>query len=168
MSEPTLVTQDPNEVITPPTPGRRRAARVAIVASIALTAAALTTVFYRSFAVIEPTSAVIVIADPSFDGAEIVVRPDVLSPSYPESRAILSADNNYQTPVLLRPGDYLITITLDGNVILKDKFPVQAFKGRQYLLGKAADQKNPPPKTRPAPPSTARRNADSSRSSAQE
>lgn len=135
---PVLMTHDPNEDFTPPTAGRLAAARVVISASIILTVAALATVFYRSFAVIEPTSAVVVVGDPSLDGAEISVTPDAFSSDYPESFATLSPDNNYQTPILLRPGTYWITITHKEHLILRDKFPVEAYKGQQYLLGEPA------------------------------
>jgi hypothetical protein len=155
--EPELVTQDPNEDLTPPSPARLNAARLAIIASIALTLCALTLVFYRSYAVVEPTSAVIIYGDPTLDGAEIFVRPDVLSPDFPAARATLSADNNYQTPILLRPGNYWITITHKGQVrpLLQTRFTVLAYSGQQYFLGQAAINAmglkgKPAPATRPA------------------
>jgi hypothetical protein len=151
-SEPELVTQDPNEVILPPSPARLSAARIAIAGSILLALAALTLIFYRSFAVVEPTSAVIVIGDPDFDGAEVVVEPAAFSPEIPAARATLSAENNYQTPVLLRPGVYRITITSGDRELLRQRFRVEAYKGQEYLLGKAAERKlaTTRPKTSPA------------------
>jgi hypothetical protein len=148
----TMVTQDPNESFVPPTPGRRNAARAVILLSILVTLVALATIFYRSFAVIEPTSAVIVIGDPSLDGAEIVVRASDFSSGSLESTATLSADNNFQTPVLLRPGVYLITITYQDRVLLKEQFSVEPYRARQYFLGLAAQnaQSVPRAKTRPA------------------
>jgi hypothetical protein len=110
-------------------PARGSFVRVMTAVIIALVLAAMTTIFWRSFILHEPSSAVIVVGDQTLDGAEIVVHGGTH-----DLIASLDADNGFSTPILLDPGRYSMEVTLGNHVIMKTDFTVDRLRGMQYTL----------------------------------
>ena len=121
------------------TPQRLLFARAVIILSAAITLAAFATIFYRSVTISEPTSAIVVEGDASFDGTLIFVT----STEYPSARAKLSVENNYKTPVLLHPGIYSVLITHGDRTLIRQSFRIEAHRGVGIDLLKAAAETQP-------------------------
>jgi hypothetical protein len=89
------------------------------------------------FKVPEPTTAIIVEGDASFDGTVLFVSGSNLKTPI-ETR--LHASNNYITPILLEPGEYTITANHAGRDLLRTRVIVRRFLGLRFDLTEYADR----------------------------
>jgi hypothetical protein len=145
-AQPTLASRD--EELTPvPSPQRLLFARAVITLTAVVTLAAFATIIYRSVTVTEPTSAIVVEGDASFDGALILVT----STEYPAARATLTVENNYRTPVLLYPGIYTVLVMHRDRALFRDTFRIDAQRAVGIDLLKLAAQTRPSTSAPPPP-----------------
>jgi hypothetical protein len=108
----------------------RRGKLVGVILGAVVAAALLMAAFiwYRSHAVHEPTTAVIVEGNAALDGTVITVTG---------ARTIttrLTAGNNYAAPVLLEPGRYWVRATHGGRKLLDHEVEVKRFLGVRIKL----------------------------------
>ena len=89
-------------------------------------------IYWRDLTIREPSSAVIILADQTLDGAKIEVWGE-------NGRwdAVVSQETGYQTPVLLEPGQYTVRVTHKNHIILQSPFTVERFRAMQYVLRSA-------------------------------
>jgi hypothetical protein len=155
---------------TPVAPGETRT-RAFLVGAILMcvvvsTVAMVAFIWSGWFKVPEPTTAIIVEGDASFDGTVLFVSGSNLKTPI-ETR--LHASNNYITPILLEPGEYKFTATHNGRDLLRTRVIVRRFLGLRFNLsdyvaqpltdaaidaGSAAPGSSPPPPPTPPGPST--------------
>ncbi|HXE54400.1 MAG TPA: hypothetical protein VN541_15365 [Tepidisphaeraceae bacterium] len=90
-------------------------ARVAVVACVLLMLALITVMWRQWTRVQEPTTAIVVNADPSLEGTKIVVTPlENESPAKPVE-VTLSRENGYRTAIYRYAGRYHVMITVPGS-----------------------------------------------------
>lgn len=103
--------------------------RVMTIFIVALVMAMLATIYWRDLETPEPSCAVVLYGDQTLADAKVKV---VGSGSHWETT--LSADNNYQSPVLLEPGQYSVEVTHAGQVILNHRFVLDRFRIVGFIL----------------------------------
>lgn len=112
-----------------PAPPRRAALVGVILGGVVASALVMATfIWYRSHAVDEPTTAVIIEGNPALDGALITVTG---------SRVVttrLSASRNYVATVLLEPGHYRVSAEHRGRLLLRHEVEVKRFLGVRIKL----------------------------------
>ena len=96
-----------------------------------LVLAMMSMIYWRDLTIREPSSAVILLADQTLDGAKI----DVWGESG-RWEAVISQDTSYQTPVLLEPGQYTVRVTHKNHVILQRPFTVERFRRCNTCCGR--------------------------------
>ena len=110
--------------------GANRAPLVAaiLVLLVTSTVVMVSFIWYRWSGVREPTTAVILRGDASLDGAEITVSGERTV------RATLSEENKYYVPILLDPGEYVVTVELRGTTLIRRPVQVKRFLGVEFDL----------------------------------
>ena len=114
----------------PHSPGRRRFVIASITVAVALTATAVSLIYWRWLHTSEPTSAIYVEGDESWAGARVIVN----TPTGSEWTEELTAENQYKTHILLNPGSYTLTIMLDDRVVRRQNFDVKRLQGWRFDL----------------------------------
>ncbi|HET6251363.1 MAG TPA: hypothetical protein VFE47_27005 [Tepidisphaeraceae bacterium] len=99
-------------------PSRALAARVITGALAVFVPAMVAIIGYRSIMIHGPSTAVVIDGDPTLDGAKI----EVVSSLEPHRRlnSTLNASNDWESPILLDPGLYHVTVTHLGKTILDE------------------------------------------------
>ena len=133
----------------PPAQQRGRLVGVIIGGLVATTFVMVAFIWYRWYPVREPTTAVIVAGDATYDGTVVTVTG---TPTPITTR--LDPGNNYVAPVLLEPGIYWVTAERNGQVVLRQRVEVKRFLGVRFTLN---DPSRPTPtgagpSTRPTTP----------------
>ena len=110
-ASPASDTASPAMPSRPPT-GRRWPARIAVFGTILLVAAMLAFLCVRWYRVKEPTSVILVVGDPSLEGAQVLVTPGEENEmrGKPVSAALTAAEQ-FRAPVFCLPGRYQVTVT---------------------------------------------------------
>jgi hypothetical protein len=110
--------------------GGNRAPLVAAILVLLVTATVTMVgfIWYRWSGVREPTTAVIMHGDASLAGTEITVSGERMV------TATLAASNNYHVPILVEPGEYLVTAQLRGQPIVRATVQVKRFIGIEFDL----------------------------------
>jgi hypothetical protein len=125
-----------------PQRGEPRSRRESFWVGAFITATALVVVLilamicWRWLKVVEPTAMIVLIGAPVHDGTTVDVV-DLNGASQLKEPVVLDAKNDYQTPVMLVPGRYVVTATQkDGRTLLKQEFTLLAYRGLQFELPK--------------------------------
>jgi hypothetical protein len=110
-----------------PTPGeatpRRALVLLMIMATAGLFVGLFAVLYFRWSGAQEPSSALVVVTTPAFDGAEIVVDGIALPKPY---RVRLGARTGKSVPFYLDRGSYTLRITYDGRDIYTSDFIIEA------------------------------------------
>jgi hypothetical protein len=93
-------------------------------------------IYYRWVTITDPTTAVIVIGDESHDGAVVKVSGNGIR----TVTATLNAANQYETPILVVPGTYTVTVEQDGKVLGRWEPIVERYRGSVLYLSQRARQ----------------------------
>jgi hypothetical protein len=99
-----------------------------LVLLVAATVTMVGFIWYRWSGVREPTTAVIMHGDASLAGTEITVAGERTV------TATLDASNNYHVPILLEPGEYVVTAQFRGTPIVRATVQVKRFLGVEFNL----------------------------------
>jgi hypothetical protein len=110
--------------------GGNRGPLVAAILVLLVSATVVMVAFtwYRWSGVREPTTAVIMHGDASLSGTEITVAGERIV------KATLDASNNYHVPILVDPGEYLVTAQFRGKPIVRTTVEVKRFIGVEFNL----------------------------------
>lgn len=103
--------------------------RVMTVFIVALVMAMLATIYWRDLKTPEPSCAVVLYGDQTLADAKVKV-----SGSSGHWETTMSAENNYQSSVLLEPGQYSVEVTHKGQVILNHRFVLDRFRIVSFVL----------------------------------
>jgi hypothetical protein len=76
----------------------------------------------------EPTTAIIVAGDASLVGTEITVSGGRTI------TATIDSGNNYRVPILVDPGEYVVSASLHGQTLFRTTVQVQRFLGVEFDL----------------------------------
>lgn len=126
-----------------PPPRSGRFVGVIVGAVVACAVVMVGFIWYRWQAVREPTTAVIVAGDATFDGTVVTVAgPRTITTE-------LSAANDFVAPVLLEPGWHRVTVRHRDRVLIDQDVEVKRFLGVRFRLADLARPATTPP-TRPA------------------
>jgi hypothetical protein len=110
--------------------GRNRGPLVAAILALLIVATVVmvASIWYRWSGVREPTTAVIMHGDASLDGTQITVSGERTV------TATLDASNDYHVPILVDPGEYVVTAELRGQPIIRTTVEVKRFIGVEFNL----------------------------------
>ena len=103
--------------------------RVMTVFIVALVMAMLAIIYWRDLKTPEPSCAVVLYGDQTLADAKVKV-----SGSSGHWETTLSAENNYQSSVLLEPGQYSVEVIHKGQVILNHRFVLDRFRVVSFVL----------------------------------
>jgi len=103
--------------------------RVMTIFIVALVMAMLATIYWRDLKTPEPSCAVVFYGDQTLADAKVKVAG-----ANGRWETTLSADNSYQSPVLLEPGQYSVEVTHGGQVILNHRFVLDRFRIVSFIL----------------------------------
>jgi hypothetical protein len=132
----------PPHTLEPPPTGRRgRLVGLIVGGLVASTVLMVAFIWYRWYPVQEPTTAVIVAGDATYDGAVVTV----VGTSTISTR--LNPANNYVASILLKPGRYVVTVKHRDQVLIRQDVEIKRFLGVRFRLKELA-----PPSTGPATP----------------
>ena len=123
-------------------PRHARLVGLILGAVVACTLVMVGFIWYRWQGVNEPTTAVIVEGDATFDGTVVTVTG---------ARTItteLTSSNDYIAPVLLEPGWYRVTAEHRGRVLVRQEVEVKRFLGVRFRLSELSGS-TPGPSTPP-------------------
>ena len=140
---PTATPPSPVEHVDANHPPRHaRIVGLILGAVVACTLVMVGFIWYRWQGVNEPTTAVIVEGDATFDGTVVTVTG---------ARTItteLTPSNDYIAPVLLEPGWYRVTAEHGGRVLVRQEVEVKRFLGVRFKLSELSGP-SPDSSTRP-------------------
>jgi hypothetical protein len=85
-------------------------------------------IWYRWNGVREPTTAIIVAGDASLVGTEITVSGGRTI------TATIDSGNNYRVPILVDPGEYVVSAMLHGQTLFRTTVEVKRFLGVEFDL----------------------------------
>jgi hypothetical protein len=91
-------------------------------------------IYYRWVTITDPTTAIIVRGDDSYDGAVVKVTGNGAR----TVTATLDAANQYETPILVVPGTYTVTVEMGGRVLGKWEPIVERYRGSVLYLSERA------------------------------
>jgi hypothetical protein len=103
--------------------------RVMTIFIVALVMAMLATIYWRDLKTPEPSCAVVLYGDQTLADAKVKIAG-----ASGHWETTLSADNNYQSPVLLEPGQYSVEVTHAGHIILNHRFVLDRFRIVGFVL----------------------------------
>lgn len=95
---------------------------------VAATVTMVSFIWYRWSGVREPTTAIIMHGDASLAGTEITVSGERTV------TATLDASNKFHVPILVDPGEYVVTAEFHGTPIVRTKVEVKRFLGVEFNL----------------------------------
>ena len=125
-----MATLSPSIGSGPAEPETRSRATLALVIMCLLLVAVPTMVGligYRSIKIHTPSTALVVGGDSSLDGAKIEVT-DLAEPHH-RCFSSISRGDEWQSPILLDPGRYHVSVTHHGTEILNEDFETHRFYG---------------------------------------
>ena len=128
--------RDPSVTDQPPAGTRSRLfARAIVAATILLAAVLVASMYVHSHRVREPSTAIVIVGDPTFRGARIVVTPaGDNDPTAKPLQLTLDDKSNYQLPVFELPGQYHVTITWRDQTLFDNTLSVDRVHGKQIDL----------------------------------
>lgn len=86
--------------------------RLAVLLSLVLAMTMVASLYLHWRRVQEPSTAIFVAADPSWNGARVVVTPARENSAIPRVQVTLDEHNQYKTPVYELPGRYEVVVSL--------------------------------------------------------
>ena len=114
--------------------------RLALIAAFALVCLAVFSIGWRWYHVSFPTAAIVIVGSAEVDGAEVVVtREDGVA----VASGTISAEKDYNLPVLVDQGTYIVRAFHQGRLIHAWVYPVNQHRMINVLL------KRPEPQSRP-------------------
>ena len=115
--------------------GSRLFIHTALVLSLLLALAMIASLYLHWRRVQEPTTAIVVVGDPSWDNAEVVVEPvDDAQPGARRVQVVLDERNHFQTPIFELPGRYRVTVSMHDQLLHQYPVELERFRGVEINL----------------------------------
>jgi hypothetical protein len=114
--------------------GSRSFVRLAVALSVLLAAAMVASLYIHWRRVQEPSTAIFIIADPTWSGAKIIVTP--VGDDSPARRIQVTLDerNQYKSPIYELPGRYEVKVMLHDHPQWERMVEIARFRGVQIDL----------------------------------
>lgn len=103
--------------------------RLAVLLSLLLAAIMVASLYVHWRRVQEPSTAIVVIADPSWDGAQVIVDAVGMGSRPHRVQVPLDIHNGYQTPVFELPGRYDVKVMLHDRQEWAQTLEIDRFRG---------------------------------------